>query len=298
MSESRILLISPVFNEAAHIERVIEGVAAQEHRPARWIVVDDGSTDGTLELLRRWEPRLGFMEVIGHDLPEGKARVRDGLARAREAARFNEALALANLDEYDFVGKLDGDVELAPEHFRQLTDRFAADRELGIAGTMLVEPAGRRWTTLRIPAHHVHGAVKLYSRECFEAIGGVEELLGWDVVDEAYARMHGYRTRTFRELEARHLRPEGSAAGRLRGRARAGEVAYIVGYDPWWVVPRAGKVALSRPYVASGVAFLYGYARARVRRRERLGDEAYRRFVRRELLDRLRRRLRLWAAVS
>lgn len=290
---NRILLISPVFNEGAHIEQVVRAVAAQEHPPARWIVIDDSSTDGTFETLRDWEARLGFLEVVQGRWPDGHGRGQDGLAEAREAVTFNQALARARLEDYDFVGKLDGDVELPPQHFRRLVDEFAADSELGVAGCMLVEPSGGRWVRLGIPSYHVHGATKLYRSRCFAAIGGIEERLGWDVTDETYARMRGFRSHTFADLEARHLRPSGSAAGQLRGRARAGEVAYIVRYEPWWVVPRAGKVALSRPYLLSGVAFLYGYVAAWLRRRARVEDEAYRRFVRRELLARVTAPLRL-----
>jgi biofilm PGA synthesis N-glycosyltransferase PgaC len=285
--DQRILLISPVFNEGAHIERVVRAVARQELPPTRWIIVDDKSTDGSIESLRDWEERLDFLEVVQGEWPEEDARGADGLAAAREAVTFNQALARVRLEDYDYVGKLDGDIELPPDHFRRLMDRYAADPELGIAGCMLVEPSGDRWVKLGIPAYHVHGATKLYSVDCFTKIGGIQQRLGWDVIDETYARMHGYRTHTFPDLEARHLRPSGSAAGQLRGRARAGEVAYIVSYEPWWVVPRAAKVALSRPYLISGLAFLYGYVHAATRRRGRVDDPEYRRFVRRELLARI-----------
>jgi hypothetical protein len=144
----------------------------------------------------------------------------------------------------------------------------------------------------------VHGAVKLYSTACFTAIGGMQAALGWDVVDETFARMHGFRTATFEDREAIHLRPEGSASGRLRGRARAGEVAYIVRYEPWWIIPRAAKVALTRPYGLAGIWFLFGYFRAMSARRPRLGDEEYRQFVRRELAARILRPLRVLARRS
>lgn len=294
--DQRILLISPVFNEGAHIERVVQAVARQDLPPTRWIVVDDKSTDGSFESLRQWEDRLDFLEVIEAEWPEEDARGLDGLAAAREAVTFNQALAGVQLEDYDFVGKLDGDIELPHDHFRRLMDRYAADPALGIAGCMLVEPSGDRWVKLGIPAYHVHGATKLYSAQCFAKIGGIQERLGWDVIDETYARMHGFRTHTFSDLEARHLRPSGSAAGQLRGRARAGEVAYIVRYEPWWVVPRAAKVALSRPYLVSGLAFLYGYGHAMVRRRGRVEDPEYRRFVRGELLARIHPRRWLTAA--
>jgi poly-beta-1,6-N-acetyl-D-glucosamine synthase len=287
---NRILLISPVFNEGAHIGRVVRSVAEQRLPPARWIVTDDDSSDQTLAILRDWETRVPFMEVVEN--PGKASRERDGLATAREAVRFNAALELANVDDYDFIGKLDGDIELAPHHFERLLGHFADDPALGIAGCELVEPAAEGPMSVKIPSHHVHGAVKLYSIGCFKQIGGMVPVLGWDVVDETFARMRGFRTQTFQDVEANHLRPAGSAAGRVRGRVRAGEVAYIVQYEPWWVVPRAAKVALTRPWVISGAAFLYGYVRAAIERRERIGDEEYRRFVRREFIQRVRRTLR------
>ena len=95
--------------------------------------------------------------------------------------------------------KLDGDIELPPDYLRTVIERFAADPRLGLAGGVLDEPTpdgGMR--RIAIPRHHVHGALKCYSRECFDAIGGVQERLGWDTIDETYARMRGFETRSFR----------------------------------------------------------------------------------------------------
>ena len=126
----------------------------------------------------------------------------------------------------------------------------------------------------------MRGALKLYSRECFAAIGGIEERLGWDTIDETYARMDGFATRSFPELAARHHRPVATRGGTLRGRARHGQCAYILRYGGWWVALRSLKVACSRPYGLSGIAFLYGYVRAAVRREDRVEDDRFRRFVR------------------
>ena len=286
----RILIISPVRNEAAHIERVVRAVAAQELVPARWIVIDDGSTDRTLELLRRLEDEVPFLTVTERlrAVPEGATR--DRLARAAAPRNFNAGLALADWREYTHVMKLDGDIELPPHYFRTLMDRFAADPKLGLAGGVLEEPTAEGpMRPIKIPANHIHGALKCYSRECFEAIGGVQERLGWDTIDETYARMHGYDTVSFRELVSVHHRPIGSADGVLRGRARHGECAYITHYSPLWVTLRSLKVACSRPRVLSGAAFLFGYTRAAARGTERVPDAAYRAFTRRELRQRMAR---------
>jgi poly-beta-1,6-N-acetyl-D-glucosamine synthase len=290
MDDRRLLVISPVRNEAAHLERTARALAAQNRPPDAWVVVDDGSDDGTADLLREIEREVGFATVLR--VPPGPPSP-DRLARAAAPRAFGVGLRAAPLTDFTHVAKLDGDVELPPEWYAELLDRMDADASLGIAGGDLIEPSGGRWRRLPIPAHHVHGAVKLYSRACFEAIGGVRECLGWDTIDETCARMRGFRTETSPDLVARHHRPHASADGALRGRARHGACAYIAQFPLWWVALRSLKIAASRPYGASGVAFLGGYLRAAARRTERVKDPGFRRQVRRELRARVAARVRL-----
>ncbi|HWO46467.1 MAG TPA: hypothetical protein VNM41_00270, partial [Solirubrobacterales bacterium] len=115
----------------------------------------------------------------------------------------------------------------------------------------------------------------------------VQERLGWDTIDETYARMRGYSTRSLPEAPARHHRPVATRGGALRGRARHGQCAYILRYDAWWVVLRSFKVALQRPYGLSGIAFLYGYFQALLKSQPKVEDEGFRRFVRGELRGRV-----------
>ena len=286
--DARVLLISPVRNEAAHIERVVRAVAAQEVLPDRWLVIDDSSTDGTLELLRSLEAEVPFMTVLEAPRNVRHAGARDRLARAAAPRNFNAAMATVNRREYTHVMKLDGDIEITPDYLRVVLERFARDPRLGMAGCVLDEPTpGGGFRRIRVPPHHVHGAVKCYSHECLEAIGGVQERLGWDTIDETYARMHGFSTVTFRDVVAVHHRPWATADGVLRGRARHGECAYISHYPVVWVTLRSLKVGCNSPKGMSGVAFLFGYIRAAVRRTARVEDPAYRRFTRQELYRRM-----------
>lgn len=285
---ARILIVSPVRNEARHIERVARALAGQDVPPERWIVVDDASTDGTRELLDRISADLPFVEV--HDAPTSAHQgARDRLARAAAPRNFTFGVHCADLSAYTHVMKLDGDIELPPHYFRRLLERFDADPRLGLAGGVIVEPTptgGMR--RIRIPRYHVHGALKCYTRECFDAIGGVQERLGWDTIDETYARMHGFETVSFEDLVCIHHRPLASADGKLRGRARHGECAYIVHYPPTWVALRAVKVGWRQPPAGiSGIAFLYGYCRAVARRVDRVADREYRTFTHRELRQRM-----------
>jgi glycosyltransferase involved in cell wall biosynthesis len=283
-----LLIVTPLHNEAVHLERVIAAMAAQTRRPDEWVVVDDGSTDSTRATLERHAHELGFMRVVGAPPDPLPDSVPDRLAVARPPRAFNVGLRAASGGRAAFIGKLDGDVELPPDYFERLLERFAADPELGIAGGTLIEPRPHGdWRRVSVPEHHVPGAVKLYRAECFERIGGVRELLGWDTIDEMYARMHGYRTRSFRDLVARHHRPTGAADGVLRGRARHGACAWIAHYPPYFVLLRALKLATVPPRGASGAAFAYGYLRAALRSVPRVDDPAFRTHVHAELARRM-----------
>jgi len=294
--EPRLLLISPVRNEGAHIERVARAVAAQETPPRRWIVIDDQSNDDTLLTLRALEREIPFLRVASNPRPAPPAR--DRLAMAAAPRTFNAGLGLAPGTGFTHIMKLDGDIELPPTYLTSLFERFARNPMLGIAGCALVEPdRDGRERMIPIPPSHVHGAVKCYSAACFEAIGGVREQLGWDTIDEVYARMRGFDARTFHELVATHHRPIGSADGTLRGRARHGTCAWIVHQPPSWVALRSLKLARSRPVGLSGAAFLFGYARAAAHRVERVPDADFRSAVHRELRGRVRSAARVrWGA--
>lgn len=286
--EARVLIVSPVRNEAAHIERVVRSVAAQERQPDRWIVIDDGSTDGTGALLESLASDLPFMEVHRADAYTPHAGARDRLALAAAPRMFNAGLACVEWRNYTHIMKLDGDIELGPSYLRVLLERFAAAPRLGLAGGVLIEPmADGGMRPLAIPRHHVHGALKCYTRECLIAIGGVQERLAWDTIDETYARMRGFETVTFDDLVSVHHRPWGSADGSLRGRARLGECAYITQYPPSWIILRSLKLSFGRPRGLVGLAYVFGYVRAAVRRKRRVEDPAYRQFTRGELRRRL-----------
>ena len=228
-AEARILIVSPVRNEAAHIERVVRAVAAQELPPARWIVVDDRSDDGTLEILRRLEAEVPFLTVIEGTAGSGRpgarpARARGGAAHLQLRPGRRRRLACVYARHEARRRHRDG-ARLPARAHRALRGRPAARARRRRARRAAPLDGGMR--RIQIPRVHVHGALKLYTRECFEAIGGVQERLGWDTIDETYARMRGFKVWSFTDLVSIHHRPLGSADGTLRGHARHGECAYI-----------------------------------------------------------------------
>lgn len=277
-----MLIVSPVRNEAAHIEGVARALAAQTRPPARWVVVDDNSSDGTGALIKRLATEIDFMHVV-ETPPNFTKKAADRLAVAAATRAFNFGLdSVDDVSGYTHIGKLDGDVELRPDYYERILTEFAADSSLGIAGGVILEQRHGEWQAAPSAREHVRGALKLYTAECFAAIGGVVEQLGWDGIDETLARMRGFTTRSFDHAEALHYRDTGSADGRLRGHVRWGEAHWILNHGTVWTVARAAKVARIRPRGASGLAYLYGYARAAARRVPRVEVDGYRGFVRAE----------------
>ncbi|MGH2965769.1 MAG: glycosyltransferase [Solirubrobacterales bacterium] len=280
--EARLLLISPVHNEAEHIAEVAHSVAAQTRPPDLWLVVDDESDDHTLERLRELEPEIAFLRVLS--VPTGLTHGSgDRLAAAAVERAYSWGIESVDWRSFSHIGKLDGDTVLPVNYLEGMLERFEADPSLGVAGGALTERSNGEWRTVPTPRDHATAPARIYRRECFERIGGVVGRLGSDPIAVTYARMNGYGARAFPELPVRHLRPMGSRQGILRGRIRHGTTHYIVGYGFPWAFVRSLMLAVrTRPPVLGGAAFLYGYLRAAFGSTERVRDNAFRVFVRHE----------------
>jgi biofilm PGA synthesis N-glycosyltransferase PgaC len=281
----RLCVVTPMHNEGAHVERVVAGMRGQRRPPDLWVIVDDQSTDSTLDRVRAATVDLDFARVLAFERP--RIQTNDRLASALEASSFNYGLSEAGgAEAFDYVAKLDGDVVLPRDYYEACLAYLERHANVGLVCGQLRETIGGATRIIPIPSRHVHGALKLYRRECFVAIGGMRAQLGWDAIDEIYARMNGFTTMSLPGPVGEHLRPVGSSDGIVRGRARHGHVAYITHFPWYWVVGRSVKLACARPRVVSGVAFLWGYTRAAITRSVRVEDPAFRAFARRELRER------------
>lgn len=279
-------VVTPVRNEVDVLQRTIDSMAEQTEQPRIWLVVDDGSSDGTAQLVEDASSRVPFLRLLRLE-ESGRDQDRDRLKWAAEAIAFNAGLGTLDLDLIDFVVKLDGDLAFGPEFFASLFLEFDADPSLGIAGGTLYDLIGEKRVLEWVPEAHVRGATKVYRKECFAEIGGIEPVYGWDTLDELRAQMAGWRTRSFAS-PADHLRPTGSRGGSLRGIARMGRGAYLLGYHPAFLVARSVRLMTARPYIVGGLSLLAGYVGACVERPKRSASAETIAYLRSQQMDRLK----------
>ena len=279
----KYVLITPAHNEEAFIEKTLASMVAQTQLPERWVIVDDGSTDRTAQIVEGYASRYQWIELFR--MPERIDRSFAGKVHA-----FNAGLERVRSLGFDVIGNLDADLSFDPEYLRFLIGKFAEDRRLGVAGTPFTEDDG--YDTARDSfegENHVAGGCQLFRRQCFEEVGGYIPNRGGgiDWIAVTTARMKGWKTRSFPEKRFHHYRSLGTA-GKSNWAASFsyGEKDYYLGGSPVWQLFRVAYRATKQPI--EGFALLSGYCWAAIRRIERPVSRELLRFHRREQMKRLR----------
>ncbi|MGA6957962.1 MAG: glycosyltransferase family 2 protein [Candidatus Acidiferrales bacterium] len=248
------VLITPARNEAEFLELTIKSVVAQTLRPVKWIIVSDGSTDGTNEIVRKYTAAHPWIELV--EMPEREERHFAGKALA-----VNTGYKKLVETPYDVIGNLDADVSFEPDYFAFLMDRFAENAELGVAGTAFHE-GNLSYNYEFVGVEHVSGMCQMFRRECFDAIGGYPAIKsgGIDLIAVLSARAKGWETRTFVEKKFIHHRIQSGALHTgLRGRFYMGRKDYLLGNHPMWEIFRSVYQMGHKPYFIGGFLVLFAY---------------------------------------
>jgi glycosyltransferase involved in cell wall biosynthesis len=280
----RYVVVTPAHNEAQYIELVIESMVAQTYPPVKWVVVSDGSTDGTDEIVQKYLTTYPWIELVR--MPERRERHFAGKVGA-----FNAGYEQVKDIEFDVVGNLDGDVSFGPLLFEFLLGKMAEDPQLGVAGAPFREGQFQydfRFTNIE----NVWGGCQLFRRECFASIGGYMPLKGGciDHVAVLSARHNGWKTRTFTENICIHHRQMGTAVqSGLKAKFKLGAKDYTVGNHPLWELFRTFYQMRHRPFVIGGLALGSGYGWSLVGGAKTALSPELVAFVRREQMQRLKR---------
>jgi biofilm PGA synthesis N-glycosyltransferase PgaC len=285
------VVITPAYNEAGFLDKTIASVLRQTVLPLTWIIVDDGSTDGTADVIRRYAASSALLEC--------RQRVR------RDGDTYYSSNVYAILQGYEelrhlpfeYLAVLDADIILCPNYYEEIFRRFERNPELGIATGTYVEEIAGRWSEAVIDRRSTPKALQVFRRQCYEQIGGYIACRngGEDTCTEILARMHGWQTWSFPEIKVVHQRPVGTKGSKavLQARFRQGLADYGVATHPLFMLAKClRRCWKERPYVASGLARLAGFAYGYLRREPRELPGAARGYVRRE------QKQRLWACAG
>lgn len=279
------VLITPARNEAALIEKTIQSMIVQTAIPIKWVIVNDGSTDDTGNIVKRYLPKHSWMELV--ELPQRQDR-----SFAKKVHSFNAGFEKVKELPYTIIGNVDADISFGEDHFDFLLNKFRDDPSLGVAGTVFREEGGYSSETDSFEGHtHVSGGCQLFRRECFAEIGGYDphRAGGVDWIAVVTARMRGWKTQSFRERWFFHHRHLGTAErGPLASSFSYGEKDYYMGGHPIWEFFRVGYRMTKRPYVISGGALGLGYVWAFLSRTPRPVSDEFIKFHRSEQMMKLK----------
>jgi len=278
-SSRRYLLVSPCRDEAQHLRRTLDSVALQSVPPALWLVVDDGSTDETAAILQEYSRRLPYLRVITRG-DRGGRQVGPGVIEA-----FYAGLSEVRLEDFDYLCKLDMDLDLPVRYFEVLMERMESNPRIGTTsgkpwfvhpktGALVPEICGDEMSV---------GMTKFYRVACFKEIGGFVRQVMWDGIDCHRARMLGWIAESvdLEPIRFVHLRPQGASHKGIRtGRLRAGFGQYFMGTSPLYYLAVAFSRLPAHPALIGSIAMLWGYFRSWLKGLPRYDDPEFRRFLR------------------
>lgn len=282
----KYVLLTAAYNEEAYIGRTIESVAGQTLLPQRWVIVDDGSTDRTNEIVQSYAAKYPFIRLV---------RIQEKHARnfGAQVMAINRGLEQLRDVDYGFIANLDADLSFEPTYYHKLLQKFDEDPKLGLAGGFIYEQGddGVFRSRLMNTEYSIGHAVQMVRRECYDSIGGWVAMPygGQDWQALVNAQMRGWRIKAFRDLPVCHHRPTGGADRRIRNLFREGRMDYSVGSYPLFEVFKLARRIRLRPYVLSSFVRLSGFLWGYWLREERPVSPDFIRFLRGEQKNALRK---------
>ena len=271
------ILATPAKNEEKNLPKLIQSVVEQTIKPLVWVIVDDGSTDNTLNIIKRAREQYEWIQSI--QLGTHKRDLSKHYAIVCNES-FNFALKYCEIRhlEYDYIGLLDADMILEREFYSKLIREFEKNPRLGIASGSVYYDINGKLTIEKDRDDMPLGGIRLWRRECFEDTGA-GFYIGYspDAVSNVLAKLRGWETRRFDEIRAIQTRRTSSAEGLWKGYKYHGESAYFRNYHPLFALVKGIKYLLEKPHYI-GIAYLYGYLSFFIKRAEKIENEEIRNY--------------------
>jgi biofilm PGA synthesis N-glycosyltransferase PgaC len=282
------VIISPIRDEEKYIDGTVRSMLEQTVRPREWIIVNDGSSDRTPEIVDAYAREYTWIRVV-HRANRGFRKSGGGVVEA-----FNDGFKALEVHDWDFIVKLDGDLTFTPDYFEKCFAEFQRDAQLGIGGGTIYHLFDGERNIEHVPNFHVRGATKIYKRECWEAIGGLWVAPGWDTIDEVKANMLGWTTRSFAEIPLHQQRPTGTAESLWKDLVKCGRARYVSGYHPLFIATSCALRLFQKPYLLGSAGLLYGYVSGYVKNLPQVDDPTLIKYLRGQQVRRLFGRETIW----
>jgi glycosyltransferase involved in cell wall biosynthesis len=283
-----VVLVSPVRDESQLIAKTLDSVVAQSVWPLEWVIVDDGSTDNTAEIVEAYAQRYPFIRLVRHP-NRGFRKLGGGVVVA-----FKYGLTQIAAPEFEFIAKLDGDMSFGPKYLELMLERFSQNPRLAAVSGKVFRPEGEALVEEPIIDEHVAGQFKLYRWRAYQEIGGFVEEVLWDGIDVHTARMKGWDTLSFHHPDALlyHHRLMGSSDKNVyKGRLRWGRGIYFMGYHPLYAIASGVFRMKEKPLVIGGLLIILGYFKAALQGVPRYDNLEFRAYLQRWQLNELKQRL-------
>ncbi|MEX0686111.1 MAG: glycosyltransferase family 2 protein [Balneolales bacterium] len=268
-------IVIPAFNEQDYLEEMIESIANQDLMPEILVLVNDASDDNTGEIAEECARKYAWIKVIHR---EGKSGYAIG---SKIIETFMVGLNTVDWKKWDVISKLDADQIMPPNYFSSVIRLFEEHADVGICGGVYTLRKNGKLTEERHTDHfHVRGGLKSWRKTCFESIGGIRTEYGFDTLDELLASYHGWRTVVIPELKVELRRPTGTLIGTYKMHAKAGNMFYRIGYDPFIGLISSIKRIFIKPYFLSTIYAYAAYLMACLKGESRMVTPDQARFIR------------------
>ena len=287
--EPKYCIITPVKNEEAFLKSTIECVANQEILPQKWIIINDNSSDQTPEIIENASQKYKWIKGIHNNEKREKSIRRMG-GQAVVHLGFQEL----NIDDYDFIVRMDSDVNFGPDFLKNIFHEFSKNEKLGVASGVCYIKQNDKLIEEKHPRFHTRGPLKIYRKECFQDIGGLIKEEGWDTVDGLKANMLGWQSRSFPHLRVIHLRKTQTASGLLIGRMNLGRTAYFTGYHPIFLLLRSIGRFNRKPFIIGGIYMFAGYVEGYLKKLPQIDDGPLIKYIQTQQMNKLLGKSTIW----
>jgi biofilm PGA synthesis N-glycosyltransferase PgaC len=285
---TRYVVVTPVRDEEEFLPHTIASMAQQSILPAEWIIVNDGSKDGTGEVIADAARQHSWISGVDRK-DRGFRKWGAGIIEA-----FYDGYHALHCKDWEFLCKLDGDLSFNPDYFESAFRKFAENPKLGVGGGMLYH-VDRGVTTLEThPLFHVRGGAKIYKRDCWDAMGGLWVGPGSDTLDDVKANMLGWSSASFPDVLMNHHRWTGATFGKWGGITKNGKTDYVSGYHPLFLIAKCVKRLFERPFILGSLGLIFGYLTARWQKMPQVDDPQLIKYLQQQQIAKLLGRETIW----